>query len=197
VSVSGAGRSAPVDRHLSARGDDLLHFSGTGSPATRLPRCGTKCATRLHVPPCVDRIRGLAALAITERARSALRATGERVTPTRLRVYVALLDSARALSHHELEAALGTGAPIDRVTLYRVLEWLVEQGLAHRVAGIDRVWRFSIARESHARHAHFQCNGCGKVICLGEALTSRVPLPRGFRSEAVELTVKGRCAECG
>jgi len=145
----------------------------------------------------VDRIRRLAALAITERARSALRATGERVTPARLRVYVALLDSARALSHHELEAALGTGTPVDRVTLYRVLDWLVEQGFAHRVAGLDRVWRFSIAHESHASRAHFQCNRCGKVICLGEAATNRVPLPRGFRSEAVELTVKGRCAECG
>ena len=144
----------------------------------------------------VDRIRRLAALAITERARSALRATGERVTPARLRVYVALLDSARALSHHELEAALGTGTPVDRVTLYRVLDWLVEQGFAHRVAGLDRVWRFSIAHESHASRAHFQCNRCGKVICLGEAATNRVPLPRGFRSEAVELTVKGRCAEC-
>jgi Fur family ferric uptake transcriptional regulator len=151
----------------------------------------------LHVLRHVDRIRRLAALAITERARSALRATGERVTPARLRVYVALLDSARALSHHELEAALGTGTPVDRVTLYRVLDWLVEQGFAHRVAGLDRVWRFSIAHESHASRAHFQCNRCGKVICLGEAATNRVPLPRGFRSEAVELTVKGRCAECG
>ena len=146
---------------------------------------------------CADRIRRLAALAITERARSALRATGERVTPARLRVYLALLDSARALSHHELESALVAGTPVDRVTLYRVLDWLVEQGLAHRVAGLDRVWRFSIAHESHASHAHFQCNRCGKVICLGEATTNRVPLPRGFRSEAVELTVKGRCAECG
>jgi Fur family ferric uptake transcriptional regulator len=151
----------------------------------------------LHVLRHVDRIRRLAALAITERARSALRATGERVTPARLRVYVALLDSARALSHHELEAALATGTPVDRVTLYRVLDWLVEQGFAHRVAGLDRVWRFSIAHESHASRAHFQCNRCGKVICLGEAATNRVPLPRGFRSEAVELTVKKRCAECG
>ena len=88
------------------------------------------------------------ALAITERARAALRATGERVTPARLRVYAALLDSAQALSHHELESALGTVEPVDRVTLYRVLDWLVEQGLAHRVAGIDRVWRFSTARET-------------------------------------------------
>ena len=46
-------------------------------------------------------------------------------------------------------------------------------------------------------HAHFQCSQCGKVISLRETLASRVPLPRGFRSEAVELTVKGRCAECG
>ena len=151
----------------------------------------------MHVPRHVDRIRRLAALAITERARSALRATGERVTPARLRVYVALLDSARALSHHELESALVAGTPVDRVTLYRVLDWLVEQGLAHRVAGLDRVWRFSIAHGSHASHAHFQCNRCGKVICLGEAATHRVPLPRGVRSEAVEQTVKGRCAECG
>jgi Fur family ferric uptake transcriptional regulator len=151
----------------------------------------------LHVPPAADRIRRLAALAITERARSALRATGERVTPARLRVYAALLDSDRALSHHELESALGDGVPVDRVTLYRVLDWLVEQGLAHRVAGIDRVWRFSIARESHGGRAHFQCNRCGKIVSLGDALTSRVPLPRGFRPEAVELTVKGRCPECG
>ena len=73
----------------------------------------------MHVPRHVDRIRRLAALAITERARSALRATGERVTPARLRVYVALLDSARALSHHELESALVAKTPVDRVTLYR------------------------------------------------------------------------------
>jgi Fur family ferric uptake transcriptional regulator len=151
----------------------------------------------LHVPRRADRIRRLAQLVITERARSALRATGERVTPARVRVYAALLDSAQALSHHELESALGAGPPVDRVTLYRVLDWLVDQRLARRIAGIDRVWRFSVARDSRARQAHFECNRCGKVVSLSEALTGRVPLPRGFRSEAVELTVKGRCAECG
>jgi Fur family ferric uptake transcriptional regulator len=135
--------------------------------------------------------------AITERAHSALRATGERVTPARLRVYSALLGSARALSHHDLESALGPASPrrFDRVTLYRVLDWLVELGLAQRVAGIDRVWRFSIAREPS--RAQFQCNRCGKVVPLGETPARSVPLPRGFRSECVELTVKGRCAECG
>jgi Fur family ferric uptake transcriptional regulator len=133
---------------------------------------------------------------MSERAQAALRATGERITPARVQVFKALRDARRALSHHELEAALGPGAPVDRVTLYRVLDWLVERRLAHRVAGIDRVWRFGVAREAYANHAHFQCNRCGKVVCLAEAAAPRVPLPRGFRSEAVELTVKGLCAEC-
>ena len=138
----------------------------------------------------------------TEGARSSpsvgaqLRATGERITPARAAVFALLHESERALSHQEIESGLGRANQLDRVTVYRVLEWLVEQGLAHKVAGIDRVWRFSIAREAHDRHAHFQCSGCGKVVCLAEIATRRVPLPRGFRSERVDVTVKGRCAEC-
>jgi len=136
--------------------------------------------------------------AVNDWARARLRATGERITPARLAVFAALLEARRALSHHEIESALGAGHPVDRVTLYRVLEWLVAQGLAHRIAGLDRVWRFGLAdrdpRGKHDGHAHFQCHRCGKVVCLADVTTRRVPVPRGFRSEAVE--VKGLCAEC-
>ena len=132
----------------------------------------------------------------TSSARAQLRATGERITPARAAVFALLRDSARALSHQEIESGLGRANALDRVTVYRVLDWLVEQGLAHRVAGLDCVWHFSIAREAHDRHAHFQCSGCGKVVCLSGLAPQRVPLPRGFRSENIELTVKGRCAEC-
>jgi len=126
-------------------------------------------------------------------AREKLRAIGERVTPSRVRVLAALLQSERTLSHHELETRL---APIDRVTLYRVLEWLVGRGIAHRVSGADRVWHFGIAEGAHDGHAHFQCNSCGKVLCLADAPTRSVPVPRGYQSQAVELTVKGLCADC-
>jgi Fur family ferric uptake transcriptional regulator len=129
-------------------------------------------------------------------AHSLLRETGERVTPARLAVLTVLLGAHRALSHHEVEAALGEARAVDRVTLYRVLDWLVERGIAHRVVGIDRAGRYGLARAAHDRHAHFQCSGCGKVICLDDAPPRRVALPRGFRSERVEVTVKGRCARC-
>ena len=132
-----------------------------------------------------------------ESARERIRATGERLTVPRERVLEVLLAAGEARSHQEIEKALGA-ARIDRVTLYRVLEWLVDKGLAHRIAGSDRIWRFSIAGEPHPSHAHFQCRRCGKVLCLDETSARRIAmqLPRGCRPERVELTVTGLCAEC-
>jgi Fur family ferric uptake transcriptional regulator len=128
------------------------------------------------------------------RARRRLRDVGGRGTAHRAEVLAALSAAARPMSHHELEARL---APIDKVTLYRVLDWLVAQGIAHRVAGSDRVWRFAVSRAAHVAHAHFECSRCAKVVCLGE-LTGEPPLdlPRGYRLEGFELTAKGLCAQC-
>jgi len=130
-------------------------------------------------------------------ARERIRGTGARMTAPRVQVLGAMLAANRVLSHHDIEAMLGA-ARLDRVTLYRVLDWLVEEGLAHRIAGPDRVWRFSVTGEAHETHAHFQCNRCGTVLCL-EELSARklaVQLPRGCRPERMELTVTGLCAQC-
>lgn len=124
-------------------------------------------------------------------------ATGKRVTAPRAKVLALLTASDRALSHVEIEAALGAEA-LDRVTLYRVLDWLVKEGLAHRLSGSDRVWRFSIAGKRHVGHAHFECNTCGKVLCLDEVRTAKLsmPVPRGYRAEEVGVIVRGRCPRC-
>jgi Fur family ferric uptake transcriptional regulator len=139
---------------------------------------------------------GVAAGRARDEASALLRETGERVTPARRAVLAVLARSRRALSHHEVDAALGDARAVDRVTLYRVLDWLVERGLAHRVIGPDRTGRYSLARGARERRAYFQCSGCGTVICLERAAPRRVALPRGFRSEQVEVTVKGRCPRC-
>ena len=130
-------------------------------------------------------------------ARERIRGTGSRMTAPRMQVLAAMLGANRVLSHHDIEHMLGA-ARLDRVTLYRVLDWLVVQGLAHRIAGPDRVWRFSVTGEAHETHAHFQCNRCGKVLCLDELSARKVPLrlPAGCRPERMELTVTGVCAEC-
>ncbi|WP_377701083.1 Fur family transcriptional regulator [Pseudoduganella sp. UC29_71] len=130
-------------------------------------------------------------------AESLIRDTGARLTQPRTRVLAFLLKQKKAMTHHEIHDHL-PGAPLDAVTLYRVLEWLTENGLAHRIAGADQVWRFSAGagQQSH-EHAHFQCNSCDAVTCFNDVpLPSRVNMPEGFVSEEVDFLIKGICPRC-
>jgi Fur family ferric uptake transcriptional regulator len=135
-----------------------------------------------------------------DRADALVRRTGARVTRQRVEVLTILLAARRALTHHEVERQVNRALGIDRVTVYRVLEWLTAHHLAHKIAGDDRIWRFNAAGDEPGRspaHAHFKCNGCGEVICLDEVKAARgVRLPSGYRSQEIELTVKGLCVEC-
>ncbi len=132
-------------------------------------------------------------------AETLIRGTGARLTQPRVEVLATLLAAEHALSHHELEQRIDRSFDIDRVTIYRVLDWLTAQGLAHRIAGDDRVRRFNAAGHAHeGAHAHFECKRCGTVLCLDEfSAAPAVRLPRGFRPQHYELTVKGLCAGCG
>lgn len=121
-----------------------------------------------------------------------------RVTPTRTRVLTTLLDAERALTHLEVAERLAPAVALDRVTLYRTLDWLVEQALAHRVAGEDRTWRFNASPGgAPAHHAHFNCTRCGQIFCI-EALTPALALqlPPDFHAQQIELSIKGLCAGC-
>jgi Fur family transcriptional regulator, ferric uptake regulator len=150
-----------------------------------------------------DSLAPLAASAAPAPARSAaaapvdrIRATGARATPARIRVLELLSAAAAPLSHQEIEAALGVGS-LDRVTLYRVLEWLVDSGLAVKRADERRVWRFVLASGGeHGGHVHFRCDSCGRVYCLDVPAPQPPALPRGFTLAHVELDLSGRCAEC-
>ena len=130
-----------------------------------------------------------------ESAQNALRTTGARVTQPRIQVLAILLGSDAALSHHQIEGLLA-GQSIDRVTVYRVLDWLVGQRLAHRISGQDRVWRFAAIHEGQRYFGHFQCVRCAKVFLLPEVEQHIVHLPRGFWQDHAELTVTGLCADC-
>ena len=169
-------KDVPAEEADTASGLPLMPFAGTGN------------------------------LSIAEyqaQAEELLRGTGERVTRGRVVVLASLLEAKRALTHSEVESRIERLYEIDRVTVYRVLDWLTQQGLTHRLAGDDRIWRFTAPHESHPRgggthpHPHFKCNTCGDVICLDEvSATPRVVLPAGYKSEELEVTVKGQCAMC-
>ncbi|MFN3594830.1 MAG: Fur family transcriptional regulator [Thiobacillaceae bacterium] len=96
-----------------------------------------------------------------------------RATPARVAVLRLLLTADSALTHAEVAARLGGG--VDRVTLYRVLDWLVSRGLAHRIAGEDRIWRFGV---NVARATTMHPSPAGGEAG-GEGTDAATPLPRG------------------
>lgn len=150
-----------------------------------------------------------------DQARQLLRAAGARVTTPRTQVLSAMLrvrqdqrSTVQALSHQEvadqLDQSSGQELP-DRVTLYRILEWLVEQGLAHKMAGEDRVYRFSLNDtaadpQREPGHAHFQCLHCHRMYCLHDSALVRqalkAALPKGFKAQELAASVRGVCADC-
>lgn len=130
-------------------------------------------------------------------AEQLIRKAGARLTQPRLHVLRVLLASGRALTHQDVVAALEGELDIDRVTAYRVLEWLTEARLAHRIAHEDRVWRFSASPGHDHAHAHFVCARCGQTLCLDGVSTARpVKLPKGYQLDHVEITAKGHCPNC-
>ena len=132
--------------------------------------------------------------------QSAIRAAGARVTPARVRVLGALQAAHGPLTHGDIEEALALDAlpGVDRVTLYRVLDWLCAAGLAHKAADARGVFRFSAAQPNveHAAHVHFRCTGCGGVFCLKAPPPPPPSLPRGFRLGGMALDIRGECPRC-
>jgi len=139
-----------------------------------------------------------------------LRNASVRITAARVKVLAALLGAQRAFSHQDVQ---DTFADMDRVTLYRALDCLTDAGLAHKIAGDDRVFRYSAGTDHgtqpqdrqapNHQHGHFKCTRCAKVFCLdsiGEAglleNALQETLGKGFQSHDIEFTIKGWCADC-
>lgn len=137
-------------------------------------------------------------------AEAQLREASVRITEARVKVLAALLEAERAFTHHDVQEAF---SDMDRVTLYRALDCLTDAGLAHKIAGDDRVFRYSAGAEHssrpHHQHGHFKCTRCSKVFCLDSIVEAETlqnalqqSLGKGFRSHDIEFTIKGWCADC-
>lgn len=93
-------------------------------------------------------------------------------------------------------------ASINRVTLYRILDLLVEKGLVHRLSAGDRTFRYGLAATpQHPDHAHFRCVQCGRMECLEPGA---VPLEvkksghlQSVTVQRVEIRLDGLCQACG
>ncbi len=103
-----------------------------------------------------------------------------------------------ALSHTEIQASLNDLC--DRVTIYRVLDRLVEEGAVHRIVNVDGVIKYAECHDCetqhhHHNHVHFSCEKCKSVTCL-EDVEPTFKLPKQYQVKEVNFTLSGLCPKC-
>lgn len=126
-----------------------------------------------------------------------LKQGGLAATARRLLVVQALAASGGPLTPQELLVLLG--GRLNRVTLYRILDLLVEHRLATRHNAGERAFRYCL-RPGATGHAHFTCTRCGHTQCLDSRpldaglseLLARLPM----HVDSAEVRFGGVCEGC-
>jgi Fur family transcriptional regulator, ferric uptake regulator len=122
-------------------------------------------------------------------------------TGNRLSVLEVIGNNACPLSANDIFTVLQRGSSINKVTVYRILDLLVEHQLVERLNSIGRLSYYGLGpNENHPRHPHFYCSVCGRVDCLGpESLNvDYSSLQKTFpgKIDKIEIRVDGVCKNC-
>jgi Fur family ferric uptake transcriptional regulator len=117
------------------------------------------------------------------------------------RIIAVLADQSCALTASEIETMLRRrGEPTAKGTIYRVLDLLVELGLAERVVVGEGQARFERLEPSGQHHHHLVCDQCGELVAFAdrglERAISRLSDRLGVRVESHEVTLRGACGRC-
>lgn len=120
-----------------------------------------------------------------------------RTTRQREAIRSAIQRAKRPLSPQEvLRAARGTVRALGLATVYRNLKRLVADGTVQVINLPGEGRRYELRASEH--HHHFQCTNCRRVYdipgCPGNL---RRMAPRGFKVEHHDVTLYGRCSNCG
>jgi len=110
-------------------------------------------------------------------------------------------NNSSPIGAQEIFTMVGRTVNINRVTVYRILELLVERGLLERLSGRGRSLLYGIAPcEQHPAHPHFHCRNCGAMHCM-QPFNLRVDIKEvqcSFAGEIreVEVRIHGVCQNC-
>lgn len=135
-----------------------------------------------------------------DRAEALCRQRGARLTSQRRQVLGIVCGAQKPLGAYEILDALRTLLPgAAPPTVYRALEFLVGQGLVHRLETLHAFVGCARPNEPHAGQ-FLICRTCGAVRELEDPAVSRsvqaAAAATGFRPEHPVVEISGRCARC-
>ena len=122
-------------------------------------------------------------------------------TKNRLHVLEVVGNNQFPLSADDIFKTLERSSSINRVTVYRILDLLVDSGIVERLSTGGRAAYYGLApNDYHQPHPHFYCKSCGQMDCLNpESLNVDTgPLWQTLpgRIDKVEVRVDGVCKNC-
>lgn len=126
---------------------------------------------------------------------------GQKFTPIRRQVLQALSASHRPLGAYEVIDALAAHGPRPApITVYRALDFLMENGLVHRIESRNAFLACAHDHDAAAMVAFLICDRCGSV---GEIPATRLAQSlndaargTGFAPKLSVVEITGLCAHC-
>lgn len=126
---------------------------------------------------------------------------GTRLTPQRLQILELIWQNHNPLGAYALMDKLAQLAtrPIAPPTVYRALEFLLAQGLIHRIHGLNAYIGCPSPSQQHQSH-FLICHQCGVAVELAQPqLVQQIQScahSAGFRVDSQALEVTGLCPNC-
>jgi Fur family zinc uptake transcriptional regulator len=146
---------------------------------------------------------GLSGRALSAGLRSAearCEAMGQKLTPARRRVLELLLQAGQPVKAYDLISSFSeeAGESAKPPTVYRALEFLEREGLAHRIESLSAYVACSVEDKAHGA-AFLICDCCGRTeeiaAPVDEALRG-LASDVGYSIRTVAIEAHGRCAAC-
>lgn len=126
---------------------------------------------------------------------------GLEVNANRLHVMEVIGANQFPLTAADVFHTVGRTQAMNRVTVYRILDTLVELKILEKITIGGRAAHYGLApNENHPAHPHFYCKICGKLDCLTpESLSvNSENLLKTFpgQVEKIDICVEGICRNC-
>lgn len=134
-------------------------------------------------------------------AEALCEARGARLTPLRERVLELVWTSHQPLGAYELlDKLTADGHKPAPPTVYRALEFLLEQKLIHRIASKNAFVGCPVPAEAHVGY-FLLCRQCGNAVEIADTqgishAIAAVAAAQGFAVEAQTLELSGLCQHC-
>jgi len=125
----------------------------------------------------------------------------QKFTPIRRHVLQALLASHRPLGAYEIIDALAQSMPRPApITVYRALDFLMENGLVHRIESRNAFLACAHDHDESAMVAFLICERCGSVGEIPAAPVAQslsdAARTTGFTPKLSVVEITGTCAHC-